>query len=292
MSEVWLPLALIAVCLYGTSQVAQKFALNEVPAPSMVTLSLIIAIPIYTICLLPYLVSGEILEVNWQTMLFALAAAAFGQIGYYTYLEAAERGPISLVGSVTASYPMMVVVVAILFLSEAPTIVQLFGVFLVTASMVVLTYIHGGRGAASRLSGGYFMLCIVTLLLWGFWAIFTKVSLDDMPALLFLGLYAIVIGPITLAYYNYKGLRMRDVVPSWSVALIIAIIASEVANLAFFCEITAASLGPASIVFPLVAASPVVVVVLAFLFLRERLSRKEWMLITAVMIGIVLVSTV
>src|SRR4030067_2302344 len=119
MAEIWLLLALIAVFLYGTSQVAQKFALSEVPAPSMVTLSLLIAVPIYLVCLLPYLVSGEIFEFDWQTLTIGLAAATFGQVGYYTYLEAAERGPISLVGSVTASYPIMVVVVAVVVLNEA-----------------------------------------------------------------------------------------------------------------------------------------------------------------------------
>jgi uncharacterized membrane protein len=43
-------------------------------------------------------------------------------------------------------------------------------------------------------------------------------------------------------------------------------------------------------VFPLVSASPVVVVVLAYSFLRERLTRTEALLIGVVIAGIVMAS--
>ena len=72
----------------------------------------------------------------------------------------------------------------------------------------------------------------------------------------------------------------------------IAIMASEVVNIAFFAEINAVDQGPASIVFPLVASSPFIVIMLAFFFLEERLTRTEWLLTLLVVIGIVVVSMV
>lgn len=281
-----------AIVLYGTSQVAQKLALRDMTAPQMITLSLFIAVPIYVSCLSPYLVSGEIAEIEPWALLLGLMAATFGQAGYYVYVEAAERGPISIVGSVTAAYPIMVIIVAILLLNEAPTHLQLAGVLTVTCSMIALTFVHGNGGTRSRLSGGYFALCIVTVSLWGLWAIFTKLTLDRIPPLLFLGIYSVVIVPTTIAYFRFKRLGIRESVPKWSVPLMIAIMSSEVGNIAFFLEVNAASLGPASIVFPLVATSPVVVVLLAYVFLKERMTRTEWTLVGAVILGIVLASTV
>ena len=292
MTELWVPMALAAIVLYGTSQVAQKLALRDMTAPQMITISLFIAVPIYVVCLSPYLVSGEIAEIEPWALLLGLMAATFGQAGYYVYVEAAERGPISIVGSVTAAYPIMVIVVAIFFLNEAPTHLQLAGVLLVTCSMIALTFVHGSGGRSSRPSGGYFALCVITVSLWGLWAIFTKLTLNRIPPLLFLGIYSVVIVPTTVVYFRLKGLGIRESIPTWSVPLMIAIMSSEVGNIAFFLEVNAASLGPASIVFPLVATSPVVVVVLAYLFLRERMSGKEWTLVLAVIVGIVLASTV
>jgi len=234
MTELWVPMALAAIVLYGTSQVAQKLALRDITAPQMITLSLFIAVPIYVVCLSPYLVSGEIAEIEPWALLLGLMAATFGQAGYYVYVEAAERGPISIVGSVTAAYPIMVIVVAILFLNEAPTHLQLSGVLLVTCSMIALTFVHGSGGRDSRPSGGYFVLCVITVTLWGLWAIFTKLTLNRIPPLLFLGMYSVVIVPTTVVYFRFKGLGITESIPRWSVPLMIAIMSSDVGNIAFF----------------------------------------------------------
>lgn len=290
MLETWLLLALGAVLLYGTSQVAQKLALNHIPASAVVSLSILLATPISIVCLAPYLVTGVLFEMELLAFVVALAAATCGQMGYYLYLEAAQRGPISVVGSVTAAYPIMVIIVAVVVLSESPGEIQLLGVFLVTSSIIILSYLHGGHVDVSQLSGRYFTLCIASLLCYGLWAVFTKLALGEIAPLLFLGIYAFVIPPTVVVYYRFKGIRLRKSVPSWSVPFVIAIIASMVGNIGFFLEVYAAAQGPASIVFPLVAASPVVVVVLAYSFLKERLSRFEALLVGVVIAGILMAS--
>lgn len=292
MPDVWLPLALIAIVLYGTSQVAQKVSLKSVSAPSVAFLSIALAVPISLVCISPYIWSGELFRTDIVTIGLGLTAAAFGQFGYYTYLEAAERGPISVVGSVTAAYPIMVIAVAIVALNETPHYLQLAGVLIVTAAVIGLSYAHETNGFRTSHGARYISICIVTVLLWGLWAIFTKLALEKMDSLLFLGLYAVVIIPATFIYYAFRGLKVRDVMPSWSVPLMIAVMSAMVGNIAFFCEVNAADLGPASIVFPLVASSPVVVVLLAFSFLKERLSIREGILIIMVIAGIILTSTV
>lgn len=292
MEEAWLLLSLGAVLLYGVSQVALKVSLNDIPASVVVFLSILVATPIGVVCLAPYLVTGQILDEDPVLLLFAIVAATFGQTGYYLYLEAAQRGPISIVGSITSAYPIMVIAVAILFLSETPGEIQLAGALILTVSMIVLSYLHGGKSAKTNLSGRYFTLCIVSLIMYGLWAIFTKLALEDMPSLLFLGIYAFVIPPTVLAYNRLKKIKLRHSIPTWSVAFIIAIIASEIGNIGYFFEVYAVSGGPASIVFPLVASSPVVVVVLAYAFLKERLTKIETLLIAAVVAGIIMISTV
>lgn len=292
MAEAWLLFALATTMLYGVSQVAQKQSLIVIPAFGVISISIVVATPISLVCLSPYVASGEILDFAPLVIVMALAAATFGQLGNYLYLEAVERGSVSVVGSVTASYPIMVIVVAILFLSETPTIIQVCGVVIVTSAMIALSYMHGKRADSSTYAGRWFSLTIGAVILYGFWSILTKLSLDTMPPLLFMGMYAFVIPPTVLGYYRYKGIRLKKIFPTWTLSLVIGVIASEIAEIGFFCEVLAVDQGPAAIVFPLVAASPVVVVVLAYAFLKERMTRNEMILVVLVLAGIILASIV
>ncbi len=292
MENAWLMLSLGAVVLYGIGQVAQKISLNTIPASVVIFLSITVSTPISIVCLAPFVLSGEIMDVGAVSLALGLLSATFGQLGYYLYIEAAQRGPISVVGSITSAYPIMVVAVAVAYLHESPGAVQLGGALLVTSSVIAMSYLHGGKSKDLHASGRYFTLCMASMVLYGVWGIFTKLALDEIPWLMFVGIYAFIIPPTVLAYNKYKGVKLRHSIPSWSVAFIIAIIATEIGNIGFFFEISAVASGPASIVFPLVASSPVIVILLAYGFLKERLSRIETMLVAAVVLGIIMVSMV
>jgi drug/metabolite transporter (DMT)-like permease len=294
MITLWLTLALMAMFFYGVSMVAQKVALYDMPAAQMIFLSLVFWVPLYLICLIPFVLDESIWSITPLTLIYALLATSFGQIGYYTYVEAVERGPISIVGSVTAAYPIIVIAFAILILRETKevTALQLAGALLITVSIIALSFFHGGEQKRMPMGKRYYLLCLVTVFIWGLWAIFTKLTLDSMEPLLFVGIYAFIIPPVTLGYYMFKKIRVRDAIPKWSRPLKIAIASSIIGNIAFFAEIVAISKGPASIVFPLVASSPLVIVLLAYGFLRERLTHREWCLVAAVVAGIIMVSTV
>jgi len=292
MAQTWLILALATTLFYGVSQVAQKKSMIVIPAFGVISLSIVVATPVSAVCLAPYFVNGEIWNYAPIVIALGIAAAALGQLGSYFYMEAMERGSVSMVGSVVASYPIMVIVVAVLFFPETATSVQISGVVLVTAAMIALSYMHGKGADSSSYLGRWFPLTIIAVVLYGLCSVFMKLALDEMPPLMFMGMYAFVIPPTVLGYYRYKGVRLKKILPTWSTSLIIGVIASEVAQLGFFTEVYSVDTGPASIVFPLVAASPVVVVVLAYQFLHERMSRNEKILVALVLVGIIMVSIV
>lgn len=293
MISDWLILGIFAIIFYGGGMVAQKFALNDMSAPQMIFLSLIFWVPLYALCLVPFILDGSIWGIAPLIFVYALIAAAFGQLGYYTYVEAAERGPVSIVGSVTAAYPIMVIAFAIFVLGETKdvTTLQLGGALLITFSIIMLSFFHSPEHKKVPIGRRYYFLCLVTVFIWGLWAIFTKLTLDTIDPFLFIGIYSFVIPPITFGYYRLKKVKVKDAVPKWNRPLKIAIFSSVIGNIAFFAEIVAISLGPAAIVFPLIASTPLVVVLLAYGLLKERLTRMEWTMVAAVILGIILVST-
>jgi len=293
MVEPWLLLAILAIFMYGSSMVAQKRSLHELSSSAMILFSLLIALPMFVAVLIFEVLTGDLQGVGFEGVVFGLLGATFGQIGYYTYVEAAKKGPVSIVGSATATYPVMVAIVAILFLGEVLTAAQGIGVVIIMVSMVALSYFHEAPSDPKGISSkGYYAMVVLTVLAWGLWGIFTKFALIRMSDFAFLGLYSFVVPPVTFAYYHLKKVRIREIWPKWGFAVKVAVVSSIVGNLAFFVEIKAVDLGPAAIVFPLIASAPVVVAILAFLFLKERLSRIEWLLVAGFVVGIILVSTI
>lgn len=292
MIELWFLLAILAILMYGSSMVAQKHSLRDLSTPSMVLFSLLIALPMYLIVLAYEIITGGLSGISLESIAYGIIGATFGQIGYYTYIEAAKRGPVSIVGSATATYPVMVVIVALVFLGEQLTNFQGIGVIIIMVSMVTMSYLHERSEDNKSASQSYYAIVILTVLAWGLWAIFTKLALIGMTDFAFLGLYAFVVPPVTFAYYRWKDVKIKNIWPKWGMPVKIAIISTLVGNFAFFVEIMSVDMGPAAIVFPLIASAPVIVAILAFLFLRERLSKIEWLLVLGFILGIILVSTI
>ncbi|MDH4123585.1 MAG: EamA family transporter, partial [Thermoplasmata archaeon] len=223
MIEIWLILALSAVVMYGVSQAAIKVALREISAPTFILATVFMTFPTYLVILIGSIAVGRYGNIDFEHFIYLILAAAFGQIGYYVYLEAAESGPISIVGSITAAYPIMVIMFAIVFLAEILTAIQAVGVGMITIGMIVLSYFHGSSENKSHLSRKCFTLCIITLLLWGFWAIFTKLSLEQVDPIFFLGFYVFIIPPVTIIYFKRNRISPKKIWPKWTVPVIIAI---------------------------------------------------------------------
>jgi len=120
--------------------------------------------------------------------------------------------------------------------------------------------------------------------------------LTGLDVILYFGLAALVMPPLTLGYLKLrnpgKTLRKTLAIPSYSLPLILAVISIELEQLGFYNETLAVSTGPASLVFPVIASYPVVTIVIAYALLKERISLKEALLIVAVVTGIILLSTV
>jgi len=292
MLETWVVLSLSALLLYGIAQVVNKSALQHISAPSYILISAFIATPIWIIFLIAYLSISGSWGASLEYTAYGILASIFGITGFYLFQEALQRGPVTIVGSITAAYPAIIVIVAIAFLGETLTSIQAIGVVIIVAGMVALSYSHENSTGRSSLTRVALLLSIATLILWGLWGIFAKIALEELEVILYLGLSGFITPPIVFLYLRHRKSQGEVIVPKWSIAVIIAIIASEVGHIGFISETNAISLGPAAIVFPFIAAYPVVMILLAYMFLKERLSKREIMLVLAVVVGIIFVSTV
>lgn len=292
MIELWIILALISLLFYGVAQVISKSALGNLSAPSYVFVATLFSMPIYVGLLIFHFTFEEPLDAPIQYLVYGLLSAAFGHVGYYVFLEALKRGPVTIVGSITAAYPVMTVVVAITILGESLSVFQGIGVTIILAGMIGLSYFHGNGNGKSHLSRMALALSILTFLLWGLWTIFIKVALEELSVALYLGLYSIIVPPSVILYLKYRKSQGEIIKPKWSLAVKIALVAIALGQTAFLFETLSADMGSVSIVFPLIAAYPAVTVLFAFLFLKEKISRRESLFLIPVIAGIILISII
>lgn len=292
MIEIWLIFALVAALLYGISQAVGKFVIDRLSAPMMIFLNFIVTMPVYLFFLAMFLIKVSSWPVDLEAIGLGLLAALFGRAGYYTFLEAVERGPITIVGSLTAAYPAIITILAITLLGETVTAMQAFGVAVIICGMIGLSYSRGGSTGRAALTRASLIFSLITLALWGIWGIFVKLTLDVLPVVFYLGLYALVLPPLFFVYSRSRRWGRSALIPKWSIPVIIAIISIEIGQIGLFADTTSVSLGEAAIVFPLIASYPVVMILLAYGFLKERLTKRDLLLVVAVVAGIVLVSTV
>ncbi len=292
MIDVSISLALCALLIYGFTQVISKYIVRSLNATSMVAVNFVVSLPIYVVFMVSAVVIRSDMAIRIEYFVFGLIGASTARGGYFIFLEALERGAVTMVGSITAAYPAITVVLAVTVLGEELQPVNAIGISMIIISMIGLSLSHGRSSGSSGFSRVALLLSIATLLLWGVGGIFIKAALSELPLVMYLGLYPLILPPIAFAYLRHKRATRAIFFPKWSVPVIGAVVVAEVWQLGYFSETAAVSEGAASIVFPLISAYPVVTIAAARFFLKEKLSKADWLLLVAVILGIVLTSAV
>lgn len=214
---------------------------------------------------------------------FGLAAGLVGMTGYVLYYEAISRGTISRIGTITAAYPAITVALAVTFLGETMSPLQVLGVGLLVSSSLLLGYreTEGGRDTARLVT----VLVLLAFLLWGVWGFLVKVAvttLGEGGAFPFFALSNGSIGFALLLHYRWRKGSLRPLRTHWRwPALGTALGASGVILFTL-----ALAEGPAALVTPLTGAYPVVTVLVAVALLQERVGLLETIGLATFLLGL------
>ncbi len=135
------------------------------------------------------------------------------------------------------------------------------------------------------------MLSLVTILVWGIGSTLDKYVIGAFPSPLSLvSLRAVVIGGVFIAYGLLTG-RFSEVAatPVWAVTLAIlaAVIGPILGQVAYYLAL---AVDEASRVVPVTSAYPIVLAILSFAFLGEKLTWTKGTGIVLVVVGILLLS--
>jgi drug/metabolite transporter (DMT)-like permease len=278
---LWLTPALMALLLYGLGQGFVKLWIGQVP-PARFCLYFACA---RALVMVSYFLANShtpVLVAQTRRMLaIGVLAYLLDGIGWIMYFQSIIAGPITIVGTLSAAYPAITIVLAHWFLGETLSPLQYGAVTLVIGGCIGLAY--QPADAANKVTGRAWMVpAFLALLSWG--GAQTVVKYDyrlgatdagmalssALGALLTLGMYGL-----------WKGRAGTHSLIEWTRSFVpMGMMAAGDLGV-----LIASRYGKISIVTPLTGAYPVVTLAFAALVLHERIALLQWGCIAAILVG-------
>ena len=274
-------LALIASINFGVSSFLMKKSYKDFTPAVFLGFFSLFAVIIWSVAAISFGVNTSDLP---KAFLYGLIAATFAQ-GLYMYVIA--KGELSITGTILASYPIYTVLASIFILGESITSGQAIFVFLnIVGTLIVSIPQKLNKGDLNNYQ--YIIWPVVGAAAIGLSDTLSKNVIDTIDLgtyLLALAWAHVPIAIIALAlskeYKNFK-LKLGD----YKFAITGAIIHS-IGTLLLYVSF---NYGNASILAPITATYPVLIILLSVTFLKEHLTIKDIIGLIFVFVGIIGVS--
>ena len=286
MDLVWLGWALVTTAVWGIGTLTSKPATDGKGARFMLLGAA--ATEAVAFGVLGLLLPRNEFPQDGGLIAVGFAAGAAGMLGYAMFYEGLRLGEVGVVGTVTAAYPVVTVLLGVLLLQESLTFAQAAGVALVIACILLLAIEPRAAGRPSR---AVLALSVLGFLAWGVWGYLAKTAVDGMgEANLFL-LYAAANAAVGTAYFAVRR-GGRSTGPGSGKALRLALVTLACGAAGVFSLTLAYANGPASLVTPVTGAYPIVSTLGAAALLKEAFSARIVGALVCFGAGIALISIV
>jgi len=287
--ELWLLFAIGTILCYGT---AQQFSKKGVQFIGSYQTGILYAVASVSIQTLYWLLFPDSVPNDLGGIILSIFAGFLGALGFVFYIFALKSGKVSIVSVITAGYPAVSVVLAILLLSEVLSVGETAGILLIVSAIVLLSLPtkvdrkESSDGTAPK-SKRWLVWAILSLVFWGLWAIPSKVAMEQIGESDYILIDGItmVLTWVPLWLIMDKG-RMNRSLKKLSYSGT----AGTLASVGTVCLFLAISNGQVSLVTPLTSIYPLFTVLLARILLKEKLEWLQYLAIAAGVFGVIVLS--
>lgn len=270
----WLNWTVLAVVCWGLWAVASKLIGDALSAGQSQALSTLGMLPVM-LALARHAAAGK-----RNGVLSAGAAGAvvcLGNVAYYYALKIG--GAAAAVVSVTALYPLVTVALALIFLGERLNRVQMGGIVLALASIVIFNI-----ASTSGLLTGWLAYAMLPIALWGVGGFLQKVSTNSISGECSTFWFLAAFVPVGAVLLVLEPLPVAPSARVWMLSGALGLLFSA-GNLALLFAF--ARNGKASIIAPLAGIYPLVSIPVAIVFLGEKVGAREWLGIALALASVV-----
>jgi transporter family protein len=285
--EIWFLLSIIVAFFWGSAGVFAKVSTPRIGVARVALLITVVEGPMY---LAAFLIWREHADITLADGVLAAASCIIGVLGYLCFFESIMEGQVAIAGTISAAYPALTVVGALLVLSETLTGLQALGVVAIIGGVVALSYEPdpASKHATNRRS---MIFAFLAFALWGLWSLLSKMAIDEVGAgnLFIFYVLSSLTAPVLYGYARrVRPGRLAGDNPTRDFWLFgaVALGLNVTGALAYTFALQD---GSASLVVPISSAYPLITIVLAIMFLREKLTKWHYPALAAVVAGLVLI---
>ena len=274
--SLFLSISIITICWGVGNVLVKKGFQNLTPWQTYALDSFLVAFPLWMIY--GVLNGGNLSQITP----FAVGTVIFMTIVYAIYYYAISKGEISLTAATIATYPVITLILAYIFLHERLNIVTYIGIFLTIIGVLAISF----PANFSLKFGKWVLPSILTAIGYGVGAYLGKLALytvNNATYLMMLAVGQVLVVSLWKIFVKDKipKIRTRGFVYS-----LIGIILFNIGNIAYYYSLEK---GYSSIVVPLSNNYIVVLLILSILWLKEKIHLYQIIGILSVVIGVILV---
>lgn len=277
--------ALISYIGWGTGDVFATIAARRLGAYSATFWYLVTELVIF-VSLAPFFLK-HLQDFTLPLLLFASLLGVIGLIGLITFYEGVRIANASLVGTISASFSAITVVLSILFFGESVTSIQVSAILIIILGLVISTLNTKDLKQKKLIPKKGVLLAGISMITWGVYWAFIKIPVQQLgwfwPYIISI-LSSILIFPLFLRFRKIKIVKpaKNTIVPIVLNALLLGIGA--------FSFNYAISKGLTSVVAPIAGSYPTLFALLAYLAFKDAIVKREIVGIATTLSGIVLLS--
>ena len=284
--ELWFLMAIFVALNWGSAGIFAKATTSRLGVQRVAVIIAVVEGSMYSIWFILFRTPGAI---SLEDGFLAASSCIIGICGYLSYFESMMEGQVSIVGTISAAYPVLTVIGALFLLSETMTLLQAGGVAAIVGGVIALSY-ERNPGSATSVSRRSIFFALMAFFLWGVWSLTSKMAVDRIGAGNVFGFYILSSLTAPLLYAWFRRVRpcsMGGTDPSrkaWvlgGMGLLLNVVGA-------FAYTYALGEGNASLVVPTSSAYPIVTVVMAVAILKERLDRTHAVALMCVVAGLVM----
>lgn len=285
--ELWFAFAIIVTFFWGSAGIFAKVSTPKIGVAGVALLIAIVEGVMYTVAFIYW---REANPISLEDGLLAALSCLIGVTGYLCFFESIIEGQVAIAGTISAAYPVLTVVGAIVLLSESLTAIQAIGVLAIIGGVISLSY-EPNPGTKHAMNKRSLVFALLAFAFWGAWSLSSKVAIDRVGPGNIFGFYILssLTAPVFYAWFRRLrpgGTRMASPPRSAWILGAAGLALNVTGTFAFSFALEG---GNAALVVPISSAYPLITIVLAVAVLREKLTYLHMLAVGAVVIGLVMI---
>ncbi|MGA2385601.1 MAG: DMT family transporter [Candidatus Bathyarchaeia archaeon] len=285
--EIGILFAIVSMLSWGTADFFAKKVIDKIGCTTTLVFNLSASLgPILVFAVL----FSKIPPITIGLVSITVVAGVLGIIGYIFLYRGFQKGKVSVVSPISASWAVITTLLAIFLFKEELTLLQIIGIIVIFVGVFLTsTNLAELKKSIKHVRYNGIMDGIISMIAWGIaYAVIKPVVSTAGPIMALFLLRAVG----TLSLFSWVGFSGKKISRPTKLVFLFLIIVSALDTFGFAAYNVGITTEFVSIVSPVAATYPAVTILLAYLFLKERVVNNQKIGVVAILAGLALISIV